>query len=304
MGYSVASDIKVVDADHNGFVDKVYVGDLGGQMWRFGRFTDAEGNPLGFPDSDENISNWTAQVLFTAPTYTIESTTYTRKFFYPPSVTLEKGYDLLFTGTGDRENACDPTTAADRIYGIKDSHGTSSLTETDLVDVTDPAAAVPNLNQTDGDVDSNSTYDQGWFIRLVDNSGDSEVAEGEKVLGQGVAFYKTYYVTTFTPNDDACVPGGNARLYAIDYLTGAAVIKFTDTDGDGEKDLTRSVLLGGGIPSKTVIVITQAGQKLFFSLGSTNPDADSKAVGAGIVGVDPLYPDRNFFYLWWRELLN
>jgi Tfp pilus tip-associated adhesin PilY1 len=304
MGYSVASDIKVVDADHNGFVDKVYVGDLGGQMWRFGRFTDAEGNPLGFPDSDENISNWTAQVLFTAPTYTIESTTYTRKFFYPPSVTLEKGYDLLFTGTGDRENACDPTTAADRIYGIKDSHGTSSLTETDLVDVTDPAAAVPNLNQTDGDVDSNSTYDQGWFIRLVDNSGDSEVAEGEKVLGQGVAFYKTYYVTTFTPNDDACVPGGNAKLYAIDYLTGAAVIKFTDTDGDGEKDLTRSVVLGGGIPSKTVIVITQAGQKLFFSLGSTNPDADSKAVGAGIVGVDPLYPDRNFFYLWWRELLN
>ena len=90
-----------------------------------------------------------------------------------------------------------------------------------------------------------------------------EVTEGEKVLGQGVAFYKTYYVTTFTPNDDPCTPGGNAKLYAIDYKTGAAVIKFTDTDGDGDKDLTSSIVLGGGIPSKTVVtVITSAGQKL------------------------------------------
>ncbi|MGD9044189.1 MAG: PilC/PilY family type IV pilus protein, partial [Desulfobacterales bacterium] len=305
MDYSVVSDVKIVDADHNGFVDKVYVGDLGGQMWRLGQVTtDAEGNPLSFPDNDENINNWTAQILFTAPTYTIDSTTYNRKFFYPPSVTLEKGYDLLFMGTGDRENACDETTAADRIYSIKDSHGTSSLTETDLVDVTDPTDPVPNLDQTDGDVDSNDVYDQGWFIRLVDNSGASEVTEGEKVLGQGVAFYKTYYVTTFTPNDHPCMPGGIAKLYAIDYKTGAAVLKFTDTDNDGEKDLTRSVVLGGGIPSKTVVVITISNQKLFFSLGSTNPDADSKAVGAGIVSVDPLYPKRNFFYLWWRELLN
>jgi type IV pilus assembly protein PilY1 len=299
MDYSVVSSVKIVDADHDGFTDKIYVGDLGGQMWRFGHV-----NSLSFPDSDENINSWTAQILFTAPTYTIDSTTYTRKFFYPPSVTLEKGYDLLLMGTGDRENACDKTTAADRIYSIKDSHGTSSLTEADLVDVTDPTAAVPNLDQTDGDVDSNDVYDQGWFIRLVDTSGNSEVAEGEKVLGQGVAFYKTYYVTTFTPNDDPCTPGGNAKLYAIDYKTGAAVIRFTDTDGDGAKDLTRSVLLGGGIPSKTVTVITAAGQKILISLGSTNPDADSKAIGAGIVGVDPLFPKRNFFYLWWRELLN
>jgi type IV pilus assembly protein PilY1 len=305
MNYSVASNVKVVDADHNGFVDKIYVGDLGGQMWRFGQVTtDSAGDPLSFPDTNENINTWTAQILFTAPTYTIDSTTYTRKFFYPPSVTLEKGFDLIFMGTGDRENACDTTTAADRIYSIKDSHGTSSFTETDLVDVTDPAAATPDLTQTDGDVDSNSSYDQGWFIRLVDNSGESEVAEGEKILAQGVAFYKTYYVTTFTPNNDPCVPGGNAKLYAIDYLTGAAVIKFTDTDGDGVKDLTRSVILGGGIPSKPVTVITSAGQKLLISLGSTNPDADSQALGAGIVGIDPLYPTRNFFYLWWRELLN
>jgi len=302
MNYSVSSSVKVVDEDGNGFVDKVYVGDLGGQMWRFGQVTvDTIGNPLNFPDCDENINNWTGQIMFTAPTYVVDSTTYRRKFFYPPSVTLEKGYDMLFMGTGDRENACDTTTAADRIYAIKDTHGTTSFTETDLVDVTDSAATVPDLNQTNGDVDSNNSIDQGWFIRLVDSLGADA---GEKVLAQGVVFYKTYYITTFTPNNDPCVPGGNARLYALNYLTGSAMIEFTDTDGDGIDDLTRSVMLGGGIPSKPVTVLTPKGEKLFISVGSTNPNAASQSTGAGIIGADPLFPNRNFFYLWWRELFN
>jgi type IV pilus assembly protein PilY1 len=305
MNYAVASTVKLVDADDNGFVDKVYVGDLGGQMWRFGQVTtDAESNPLSFPDVDENINNWSGQILFTAPTYTIGETTYRRKFFYPPSVTLEKGYDLVFMGTGDRENACDTDTAADRIYCLKDAHGASAFSETDQVDVTDPNAAVPDVTQADGDVDSNSSYDQGWYIRLVDNSGLTEVTEGEKVLAEGMAFYKTYYVTTFTPNDNACVPGGNAKIYAVDYETGAAVIQFTDMDDDGDLDLSRGTVLGGGIPSKPVIVITGEGQKMFISLGSTNPDDASQAMEAGIIEVDPLYPAHNFFYLWWRELLN
>jgi len=303
----VASTVKVVDEDGNGFVDKVYVGDLGGQMWRFGQVaTDDAGNPLSFPDCNENINTWVGQILFAAPTYVVGSTTYMRKMFYPPSVTLEKGYDLVFMGTGDRENACDPTTAADRIYVIKDTHEITPLnpvplTEADLVDVTDPAAAVPNLNHANGDVDLNDIYDQGWFIRLVDDYGANA---GEKVLAQGVVFYKTFYVTTFSPNSNACVPGGNANLYALNYLTGAPVIKFTDTDGDGDKDLTRSVILGGGIPSKPVTVITEKGTKLFISVGSTNPNAVSQSIGAGIVSVDPLYPARNFFYLWWRQIFN
>jgi Tfp pilus tip-associated adhesin PilY1 len=293
MNYSMASTVKVVDEDGNGFVDKIYVGDLGGQMWRFGQVTtDAAGNPLSFPDCDENINSWVGQVLFIAPTYAVDTTTHTRKFFYPPSVTLEKGYDLIFMGTGDRENACDTTVAADRVYAVKDVHGTTTLSEGDLVDVTDPAATLPDLN---------GSSDQGWFIRLVDELG---APAGEKVLAQGVVFYKTFYFTTFTPNNDPCIPGGDARLYALDYLSGAAVIAFTDTDGDGVEDLTRSVILGGGIPSKPVTVISAEGTKLFISVGSTNPNALSQSVGAGIVALDPLYPARNFFYLWWRQIFN
>jgi type IV pilus assembly protein PilY1 len=279
MNYSIPSAIYLVDADSNGFVDKVYVGDLGSQMWRFGRFTDSEGDPLVFPDSDEDINNWEAQVIF------LSDSTHTRKFFYPPSVTLEKGYDLVLMGTGNREDACNPT-CSERIYAVKDTHGFATLQEPDLVDVTDPTATPPDLKNETGDVDANGQVDQGWYIQL---------AAGEKVLEEGTVFYKVFYVTTFTPNDDPCVPGGVAKLYALQYQTGAAVLTF------GGADLARSTSIGGGIPSKPVIVITQTGAKLLASVGSANPDATSQSTGAGIIAKEPLFPSRNFFYKWWRE---
>jgi len=284
MDYSIASSVAAIDADGNGFVDKLYVGDLGGQMWRFGKFTNASGDPLAFPDSDENIMNWTAQLLFAS------DPTHARKFYYAPGITLEIGYDLVFMGTGDREDPCNPA-GTDRIYGIKDTHSDISLDESDLVDVTNPAAAWPALDSETGDVDQNGNLDQGWYIQL---------AAGEKVLAENSIFYGTLYFTTFKTNDDVCMPGGVGKFYALEYKSGTAVLDFDD---DGNKE--RSTDIGGGIPSKVVTVLTDSGgTKLFMSVGSTNPDANSESFDAGVVDIDPLAPKNNFFYLWWRELLN
>ena len=291
MNYSIASNVNAVDADGNGFVDKIYVGDLGGQMWRIGKFTDeTTGDTLNFPECDENIMTWTAEILF------VSDPLYERKFYYPPSVTLEKGYDLVFVGTGDRDDSCN-TTSSDRIYALKDDHSINdnhtkpALIESDLVNVTDPAAALPNLDSPTADVDLNTRIDHGWYIQL---------ANGEKVLAEGTVFYKTFYVTTFTPNNDPCLPGGIGKLYALDYKTAGAVLNFDD-----DVDLERVVDIGGGIPSKVVTVITDSGgAKLFISVGSTNPDENSEAFDAGVVAVDPLTPKINFFRMWWKELLT
>jgi Tfp pilus tip-associated adhesin PilY1 len=302
--YSVPSSVKVIDEDHNGFIDKVYVGDLGGQLWRIGQVTvDSDGiTALSFPDCDENINNWTGQLLFTAPTYVVDSVTYRRKFYFAPSVTLEHDYDLVFIGTGDREAACDTTTGADRIYAVKDAHGSTTFTEADLVDVTDPSAAVPNLDLTSGDVDINGQSDQGWYIRLVDQSA---TAVGEKVLAKSTIFYKTLYITTFTPNNHPCLPGGEGKVYAVDYKTGAAVLFLgSDIDGDGDADLTRNLSIGGGIPSKPVMVVSKTSRKLLISIGSTTPEATSEVLDAGVISIDPLVPTKNFFLLWWRQLFS
>jgi Tfp pilus tip-associated adhesin PilY1 len=291
--YSVPSTVKVIDEDNNGFVDKVYVGDIGGQMWRIGQVAvDSDGAALSFPNCDENINNWTGQILFRAQTYVVDAVTYRRKFFYSPSVTMEQGYDLVFMGTGCWDSACDTTTGADRIYSVKDTHSPTTLTETDLVDVTDPSATAPNLDHND----------QGWYIALVDQNG---AAVGEKVLAKSTVFYKTLYITTFTPNNHPCLPGGEGKLYALDYKTGAAVLFLgSDIDGDGNPDLTRGVAIGGGIPSKPVMVITRTSRKLLISIGSTTPEATSEVLDAGVVRIDPLGPSKNFFLKWWRQLFS
>ena len=291
MYYSVPSTVKVIDEDGNGFVDKLYVGDLGGQMWRIGQFeTDASDDPLAFPQSNENINSWTAQIVFRAPTYVIDTVTHTRKFYYPPSVTLEVGYDLIVTGTGDRPGSCALTTQ-DRIYVIKDDHSSNTILETDLVDVTNPADPKPDLDNSDSDVNWDNNIDMGWYIQLN---------PGEKSLAENTVFYRTIYYTTFTPNNDPCLPGGMGKIYALNYKTGAAVIDF-----DGGGTLDRSTEIGGGIPSKVVTVMTDTGgTKLFISVGSTNPDLLSESFEAGVVTVDPLVPPIDFHYMWWRELLD
>jgi type IV pilus assembly protein PilY1 len=284
MNYSIPSSVTIVDWNDNGFIDKVYVGDTGGQLWRIGKFATSTSIALPFPDCDENIANWDAQVIFIS-----DSSTYARKFFYPPALTLEKGYDLLFIGTGDRENAC-ATTSSDRYYCIRDKQLAETYYEADLIDMTGWPALQPSLDTLSADVDANGRLDQGWFIRL---------ATGEKVLSESLVYYKTTYFTTFVPYADPCVPGGYGYTYALDYKKAAAVLDFS---GDGTKD--PSVLVGGGIPSKVVPVITDYANKLLISIGSTNADSSSESFSAGVLGLDPLSPSLNFHYKWWREIFD
>jgi len=285
MNYSFPSTVLVIDENDNGFVDKVYVGDLGGQMWRFSSFVDSGGKSLSFPDCNENIHSWKGQVFFKA------DNNHSRKFFYPPSVTLEKGYDMVFMGTGDRENACCNNrnnvcsfTGPDIIAAVKETHSlTTIIGKTDLADVTDPTAASPNLSDS-----------QGWYIRLVDDTGN---AVGEKVLSEGTVFYKTFYITTFTPNNDPDVSGGDGKLYVLSYLTGEAVL-----DVNNDSNLERMLNIGRGIPSKPITLITRTGTKLLISVLGENPNSASPILGAGVKHIDPLLPSINLFVRFWKEV--
>ncbi len=279
LNYSFASAVNALDINDNGFIDKFYIGDLGGNMYRVGYFTNPDLTPLTFPNADENISRWKAEPIFTAND-SINTTD--RKFYYPPSVVLEIGYDLIFMGTGDREDPCDPTTS-DGVFVVKDTHESLGyLTVADLINITDPDD--PNYS-----VPVLSGNDLGWYYLLAD---------GEKVLSKGIVFSGVYYFTTFTPNDDPCLPGGIAKLYAMDYDTGLANEAFFDNlgiDGPG-------VIIGGGIPSRPVLVINDNPDdtKLFISVGSTNDDSTSASQGAGIISTDP-GENSTFSYIWWRD---
>lgn len=308
MDYSIPSNLDILDTDNNGFIDKLYVGDVGGQVWRFGRFTDAANAALGFPAFDENIDNWRAISVFYAGCNESDCTDgidnndndlidERRKFFYAPTVVLEKTYDLVYFGTGDRDNPCyrevnpDGTDnddgIYDEVYAIKDDH-------TILPDAIAPVpttmthATIGIVDVTHGAAVSIDGSDKGWYVHG---------ASGEKMLAEGTVFAGVYFFTTYTPNNDPCVPGGEAKLYALNYKTGAPVYDFDD---DGVAD-DPYVSLGGGIPSKPVVVISDSGTTMFVSVGSTNPDPGSPSLGAGIT--NPVDPGDafNFYERWWKE---
>jgi type IV pilus assembly protein PilY1 len=290
MNFSIPSTVALVDDDANGFVDKVYVGDLGGQMWRLGRFTNQDGSPKEFPQADENINHWTGHVLFQANQPS--PPTPLRKFFYPPSVTLERGYDLLLTGTGDREDVC-ASTSYDRIYALKDAHefveseapsgfSPATFNESDLVDVTDPSRPVPNLDSPTADVDENGKLDKGWDIRL---------GTGEKVLSKGLLLNKVYFVNTYTPSSS----GGMSNLYELNYKTGAGKLPPLSQEGAP----TRSRVIGGGITAGPVPVLMERGIGLLLAPGE---GASEGGEGAGLLAITPPFPPVNFFYLWWMSL--
>ena len=52
MKYSIPSDVAALDRDRDGYVDRIYVGDTGGNIWRV---------DVG----DASLANWTVNKLAT-----------------------------------------------------------------------------------------------------------------------------------------------------------------------------------------------------------------------------------------------
>jgi type IV pilus assembly protein PilY1 len=127
MKYSIPSDISCVDTNGDGCVDRLYVGDMGGRMWRF---------DIKNPDP----SYWSGRAVFNSNMHVVSGK---RKVFYGPDVTLEKGYEMLFFGTGDREHP-NELNVINEIFAFKDRGLDSTFSESDLVNVTD---GVTNLKK-------------------------------------------------------------------------------------------------------------------------------------------------------------
>lgn len=245
MTHSIPSDVTKLDMDGDGRVDRLYVGDMKARMWRF---------DIGDLNKDGNSdpSEWTGRIIFSSN----GGSTDKRKIFYPPDVTLENGYEMLFFGTGDREDPKCSRVPPDinRLYGLKDKNSMSIVTEADLEDVTEDvlqsgtSAAITVQQQLE--------IKPGWFIKVTKQTGES-------VLASPVVFYRTVYFTTFAPtavsSTDPCLIGeGVAFLYALDYMNGNSVFNFDLTNDVGGTVLARgdrSLQIGTAIPSGVVITV-------------------------------------------------
>ena len=120
MAYDLAANPAAVDTDNDGFVDTAYIGDLGGNVWRF-TFCPKNNTSCG-------ISNWTGGMFYNAAGTG-------GQIFHMDAVTKDTSGNLwVYFGTG---NETDPTFVptngtTDKFFGLIDKNPIAQLPPTPI----------------------------------------------------------------------------------------------------------------------------------------------------------------------------
>ena len=205
MRHSFPAPPTAVDTNADGYVDKVYIGDLAGQMWVF---------DVSFDEANKiSDSQWIgkAKRLFKAPLEPLEK----HNVYYQAAVAFDRQRNpWVYFGTGDRESPTDTSNPQERFYAVMDD-GQGDYPRQE-----------PNLdNVTDYNTFSRDQTKKGWFIKL-----EKTPKRLEKVLGKPTVFNKLLYFSTYFYNDkgDPCQVAGDSRLYTVEYLSGGGALSLDD----------------------------------------------------------------------------
>ena len=226
-----------IDSNNDSVVDRIYAGDLWGNLWAF----DVEGN---------DPANW--NVDYGAPLFTASTTTNAQIITAPPQVGRNPAGGLMvYFGTGKYFDVGDNLfegvkPAVNTYYGIHDNG--SPVTKSSLLQqsiLQESAAGTTGFNAR---VTSNHRVKfgthHGWYMDLVSPTGQRE--QGERVISQALLRQGRLIFTTMTPPQNDCVWGGKSWLMEFDAVNGSRldVIPF-DTNDDKKFTVDDNVDYGG-----------------------------------------------------------
>lgn len=248
MIFAFPSEPAAIDVDFDGYADVVYIGDLGGQLWKW----DISGVGVDTSGSDGIMDTWPSEIWFKTPKAVVAGPAdHYRSFWNPPAAAYVDGVLTLAWGSAERNDlfyAGDSSVDDNnRFYVAQDPHPVSGaasvatpvfpstpLSESNLTDITSLAA-------------DNDASDSGFYFTLP---------EGEKAITKITIFAGQVIAATFSPASvgTTCQAGsGSSNLYifSLDNGTGGypdamaasvAEERFTDT--------------GAGLPSDPTVVVS------------------------------------------------
>jgi type IV pilus assembly protein PilY1 len=267
MTNSIPSDVRLFDSDFDGLTDRLYVGDMRGQIFRV--------------DLDATLADSTGVRLANLGSKDSALAANNRRFFYPPDVvvTQQPGVDSYVSvniGSGYRagplnplnDDGTDATVVRDRFYSLRDPNVVGPIppntdgktifddiahsTDDDLYDVTDKSTLI-----TDETIDENGDLNnsRGWFITLGTGFKKTGPSNGEKVLASSITLNGVIYFTTYTPPGsydptDCAPPAGTGNLYSVSLFN--ATPKKGDELADRVMKLDRP-----GIPSSPTVMFRE-----------------------------------------------
>jgi type IV pilus assembly protein PilY1 len=251
MLYSIPAAPRVLDLTGDGKADRLYVGDTGGQVWRFDILNGNDRDHLG-------VGHRLASLGASSPASEV------RRFYATPDVVLvdciREGFLAVNIGSGYRGHPLD-TDVEDQFFSIRDPNvfgpiqtATSPIEVGDLLDITDDPDAVMPPDAA------------GWRIRMTQDPG-------EKILTGAVTFNNTIFFTSFSPVDrvSACAGGiGVNRAYQVGACNGRAV---TNLDGSTEpgpldvEDRFRTLPQTGIAPAAALLMPADATESVVACVG-------------------------------------
>ncbi len=239
---AIPSTMTLLDANGNGIVDRAYVGDTGGSLWRVDL-------PEGAATTHRR-DNWRITQIAKLG---YDDTSHDRRFFHAPDVVKARDqsgdYIGIVIASGDRA-APQNLGVENYLYMIKDretavgSYASLVTDETDVATLND----LPNITDicVTGEESSceATNLDRGWKLTLEDN--------GEKGLSAPLTVNGVVYFTSYLPEGDGssitCAPSeGSGRLYAISLKDGSVVLNLNNVI-DGMDKADRYTSVGPGIP--------------------------------------------------------
>jgi type IV pilus assembly protein PilY1 len=255
---SVPASVALTDSDYDGYVDRAYAVDIGGNVYRID-FETAAGASA--------VSGWAITKLAT-----LQDAGNTRKFFYEPDILQTNVFTALMLGSGNRERPLLASTD-DRFYTLfdytmgKGAPGTSVITDANLV---------PYQNFTLG------TSQAGCYLSLA--------TSGEKVVTASVSTGGNSYFSTNQPDTggpNSCSTGlGLAKTYRLPLFCGTPTSIELAGGGLPPSPVTGTVEVQvPPLPSDPNQTVTT--KKMPFIIGGINPALSSLAVSRVPINVDP-----------------
>lgn len=248
MNYAIPSDPIVIKNESGGPTNRAYVGDTGGNVWRF-------------DFGDANPSNWKVTKIASVTDLTTKAGR--RKFLFPPDVVAAtvngKVFDAVLIGSGDREHPFDYS-VTNRFYMFEDQGtdagpltGTNvaypTLTELMLFDATsDCLQTCTGSNLLTAQTSFYAA--NGWYITL--GLGEKDI--GNAVALNGVVFFNTNQPST--ASSGTCESNlGIARQYKVALVDGTAPKDISGNGVIGAEDRSKVHVGGGYLPSPVHVVV-------------------------------------------------
>ncbi|MCY1348553.1 Neisseria PilC beta-propeller domain protein [compost metagenome] len=248
MQYSIPSSVRVIDIqesngalvlDQNKLADQIFVGDMGGQVWRFYINNGATGAGL-VTAGGSNADGVFASIGGTTPASA-------RRFYHEPDVALlnVNGARALSVniGSGYRGHPLNKI-IEDRFYSFRTAnlfHTTNegTLTESSLYNATENLVQAGTSTEKAAAAQAFAATSGGWYISLKE--------QGEKVLSRALTIAGQLYFNTYEPSPataQCSASVGRNRSYAVRLLdatpvsvpvngNGSYADRFTDSNSEG-----------------------------------------------------------------------